>query len=85
MYCRAQESVRGVYLFYWYKSTNADEMYCRAQEIDGKRAKDKYDQVNPKFTCFTGTKVQMLTLTRLMQLLLQAAYTSSLRPLTLVA
>ena len=23
------------------------------------------DQVNPKFTCFTGTKVQILTLTRL--------------------
>ncbi len=75
-------------LFYELSRRNvstADEMYCRAQEIDGKRAKDKYDQVTPKFTCFAGTKVQMLTLTRLMQLFLQAAYTSSLRPLTLVA
>ena len=39
-------------LFYELSRRNvstADEMYCRAQEIDGKRAKDKYDQVNPKF------------------------------------
>ena len=65
-------------LFYELSRRNvstADEMYCRAQEIDGKRAKDKYDQVNPKFTCCTSTKVPMLTLTRLMQVHPKAAYT----------
>jgi hypothetical protein len=45
-------------LFYELSRRNvstADEMYCRAQEIDGKRAKDKYDQVNPKFSLVSSS------------------------------
>ncbi len=88
MHARSLDALIHRGLFYELSRRNvstADEMYCRAQEIDGKRAKDKYDQVNPKLTCFTGTKVQMLTLTRLIHLLLKASYTSSSRPHTLVA
>ena len=64
MHARSLDALIHRGLFYELSRRNvstADEMYCRAQEIDGKRAKDKYDQVNPKLTCFTSTKVQMLT------------------------
>ena len=54
------------------KSTNADAAAAAAQAaaaalhqfVRGAFAGDK-SQVNPEFTCFTGTKVQILTLTLL--------------------
>ena len=62
-----------VYLLYWYKSTkltrrmalvelNATiDVVCRGKELETLGS----FVVNPKFTYFTSTKVQILTLTRL--------------------
>ena len=60
------------YLLYWYKSTNTDAATGAAQAaaaalhqfVRGAFAGDK-SHVNSEFTCFTATKVQILTLTLL--------------------
>jgi hypothetical protein len=50
-----------LYVLHWYKYTNADtSRSC----VPGEVAVDSA-QVNPKFPCFTSTKVQNPTLTRL--------------------
>jgi hypothetical protein len=48
-----------VYLLYWYKSTNIDATRRERERSIGAQLRGR---VRAQFTCFTGTKVQILTL-----------------------
>ena len=53
-----------VYLLYWYKVQILTQLWGGPDDASTKLCARLY-QVNPKFACFTGTKVQILTLTLL--------------------
>jgi hypothetical protein len=45
-------------LLYWYKSTDTDALKAAAEHSE------TYRELGTQFTCSTGTKVQILTLSR---------------------
>jgi hypothetical protein len=47
-----------VYLLYWYKSTNTDVLRLRLRQL---QYRPKRQLTGTQFTCFTGTKVRILT------------------------
>jgi hypothetical protein len=56
------EVLRSLYLLYWYKSTNTGARERSVQRITETPAEAARSFLHMQFACFTGTKVQILTL-----------------------
>jgi hypothetical protein len=60
--CRCSRLWYSVYLLFWYKSTHKSTNTDAARRITDIRRGTRHNLVSTQFTCFTGTKVQILTL-----------------------